>query len=172
MFLGTVDEAVRSKNLAQGWRLARDKGLLADEVAESGSWASSAAVRSSMRGNRGKNTGPELRLRALLHRAGLRYRVGVAPLSNVRRTVDVVFPKVKVAVFVDGCFWHGCPAHYRPAATNKNFWRAKIEGNRSRDRETDRLLRDGGWEVIRMWEHEDPEDCASRVLAIVRSRQI
>ncbi|MFJ6676358.1 very short patch repair endonuclease [Actinosynnema sp. NPDC091369] len=124
-----------------------------------------------MKGNRGKDTKPELALRALLHRAGLRYRVGIRPLRDIRRTADIVFPRVKVAVFVDGCFWHGCPEHHRPASTNSTFWQEKIRGNQLRDRETDRILADAGWEVVRVWEHENAELSAVRVSATVRSRR-
>ncbi|MFE6303487.1 very short patch repair endonuclease [Nocardiopsis sp. NPDC057823] len=169
-YLGQVDFDTRAKNLAEGWRLAWEKGLLTEEPATEGSWASSPAVRASMRGNRNKNTKPELRLRSLLHQQGLRYRVATRPLRDLRRTADIVFSKAKVAVFVDGCYWHGCPQHFRPATVNSEFWSAKIEGNRSRDAETDRLLRESGWTVVRVWEHEDPEEAATRVAGTVRGK--
>ncbi|WP_201788936.1 very short patch repair endonuclease [Amycolatopsis orientalis] len=121
-----------------------------------------------MRGNRGRDTRPEILLRKLLHSRGFRYRVSTKPLAGVRRTADLVFSGPRVAVFVDGCFWHGCPEHYRPAATNSDFWREKIERNRERDLETNRLLQEAGWRVVRAWEHEDPEDVASRVGDLVR----
>nr|WP_208619290.1 very short patch repair endonuclease [Amycolatopsis coloradensis] len=121
-----------------------------------------------MRGNRGKDTKPEIRLRKVLHALGLRYRVSIRPLSNLRRTVDVAFPGPRVAVFVDGCYWHGCPDHYRPATTNAEFWRKKIETNQERDLETTRRLEDAGWRVLRFWEHEDPESAACRVFSLVR----
>nr|WP_255519089.1 very short patch repair endonuclease [Kitasatospora sp. SID7827] len=166
-YLGEVEHDNRAANLAEGWKLARQKGLLAEEPLAEGSWASSAAVRSSMRGNRNKDTKPELRLRSLLHKRGLRYRVAARPLPELRRTADVLFPKPKVAVFVDGCYWHGCPDHLRASSKNVEFWQAKIEGNRARDRETDRLLGEAGWTVVRVWEHEDPAEAASRITAIV-----
>jgi DNA mismatch endonuclease (patch repair protein) len=121
-----------------------------------------------MRANKARDTGPERRLRSLLHKAGLRYRVNARPLPALRRTADVVFPTTRVAVFVDGCYWHGCPQHYRPAQANDQFWRDKIEGNRARDRETDQLLADEGWTVIRIWEHEDPAAAAQLVERAVR----
>ncbi|MGW3890461.1 very short patch repair endonuclease [Micromonospora chokoriensis] len=121
-----------------------------------------------MRANKGRDTKPERRIRALLHKAGLRYRVNARPLSTLRRTADIVFPAARVAVFVDGCYWHGCPDHYRPARANDQFWREKIDGNRARDRETDRLLAVAGWVVVRAWEHEDPGDAAERIGQIVR----
>lgn len=167
-YLGQVEHETRAENLAEGWRMAREKGLLTEEPVAEGSWASSSAVRASMRGNRNKDTKPELRLRSLLHQQGLRYRVATRPLPDLRRTADMVFSKAKVAVFVDGCYWHGCPQHLRPATVNAGFWSAKIEGNRARDAETDRLLREAGWTVVRVWEHEDPVQAAARVAGIVR----
>ena len=89
-----------------------------DETLPPESWASSAQVRVTMRGNRSKNTTPEMKLRSLLHRRGLRYRVDAPPTPGTRRRADVVFPRERVAVFVDGCFWHGCPEHYRPSTKN------------------------------------------------------
>jgi DNA mismatch endonuclease (patch repair protein) len=121
-----------------------------------------------MRGNKGRDTGPELAVRSAAHALGLRYRVGVSPLPGLRRTADLVFPGAKVAVFVDGCFWHGCPEHHRPARRNSEFWTAKIGGNITRDADTDSRLRDVGWRVIRIWEHEPPDDAASRIQELVR----
>ena len=134
------------------------------------SWASSDAVRAIMRANPGRDTRPEKVLRSAVHALGLRYRVGVRPLPAVRRTADMVFTRARVAVFLDGCFWHGCPQHHRPAHLNKEFWSAKVENNRARDRETEELLRSSGWEVVRVWEHDDPTEAARRVASIVRSR--
>jgi DNA mismatch endonuclease (patch repair protein) len=83
-----------------------------------------------------------------------------------------VFPKAKVAVFMDGCFWHGCPEHHRKATgATAEFWTAKIDGNKKRDIDTDQRLRDAGWEVIRVWEHEDPAQAAARVATCVRERR-
>jgi DNA mismatch endonuclease (patch repair protein) len=94
--------------------------------------------------------------------------VSARPLLESRRTADVVFPKARVAVFVDGCFWHGCPLHHRPSTTNSAFWRDKVEGNRRRDVETTALLESKGWTVIRAWEHDDPIAIADLVEAAVR----
>ncbi|MEV7621757.1 very short patch repair endonuclease [Actinoplanes sp. NPDC089786] len=121
-----------------------------------------------MRGNRSRDTGPERQLRAVLHERGLRYRINARPLTGVRRTADVVFPRLQIAVFVDGCYWHGCPDHYRPSRANQQFWQTKIEGNKARDAETDRLLADAGWASIRVWEHEVPQPAADRVETAVR----
>ena len=124
-----------------------------------------------MRANRGRDTRPELRLRRAVHALGLRYRVGVRPLPALRRTADMVFTGVRVAVFVDGCFWHGCPEHLRPARKNAAFWTGKIDATRRRDVETDAALREAGWVVVRVWEHDDPFVAAGRVRAVVQARR-
>lgn len=105
--------------------------------------------------NRRVNTGPELRLRRRLHAAGLRYRIDAPLLFDRRRRADVVFPRQRIAVFVDGCFWHGCPEHYVAPKANAAFWRQKVEANRARDLDTDLRLKQLGWVVLRVWEHED-----------------
>lgn len=133
-----------------------------------GSWATTEAVRASMRANRSRDTAPELALRRELHRLGLRYRVNVRPIKAVRRTADVVFTRRKVAVFVDGCFWHGCPEHYRAPAANGSYWSAKLARNTARDVQVNDLLREQGWTVVRVWEHEPVEWAAARVKAVVR----
>lgn len=167
--LGPVNQRTRVRNLAEAWERARRTGLLREEAPPPGSWASSREVRASMQGNRGRDTAPEVRLRSLLHARGLRYRVSARPIPGIRRTADVVFPKARVAVFVDGCYWHGCAEHYRPASTNSEFWREKIAGNKQRDETTNQLLGDAGWTIIRAWEHEDPADVAERVARSVRT---
>ncbi|HEY8480878.1 MAG TPA: very short patch repair endonuclease [Spirillospora sp.] len=133
--------------------------------------ASSEGVRKSMQANKSRDTKPELALRRAVHALGLRYRVSYRPLRSVRRTTDLAFTKVKVAVFLDGCFWHGCPQHHTKARTNAEYWAEKVERNRERDAETDRLLTEAGWLVIRVWEHEDPHEAAQRIAEIVRSRR-
>lgn len=135
------------------------------------SWASSEATRKTMLGNRSRDTAPEVALRRLLHAQGLRYRIAARPLPSVRRTADLVFRPSKVAVFVDGCFWHRCPEHATDPKTHSDYWNPKLERNVERDRETDRLLADSGWLSIRIWEHEDPRKAAQRVVRIVRSRR-
>jgi DNA mismatch endonuclease (patch repair protein) len=136
----------------------------------SDSWASSPAVRNVMRGNKGRDTRPELALRSAVHALGMRYRVGLRPVPQVRRTADIVFPKARVAVFLDGCFWHGCPEHHRPAQKNSEFWLTKIKGNKTRDADTDTRLREAGWQVIRIWEHEDPIVAAEIIRNAIRGR--
>ncbi|MCG5459778.1 very short patch repair endonuclease [Micromonospora sp. PSH03] len=125
-----------------------------------------------MRANKARDTQPERRLRSILHKRGLRYRVSRRPLSDLRRTADIVFPAARIAVFVDGCYWHGCPDHYRPARVNDRFWQEKIDGNRARDRETDQLLTEAGWHVMRVWEHEDAAEAADRIEAVVRGASL
>lgn len=136
------------------------------------SWASSANSRAVMRANRGRDTRPEKALRSAVHALGFRYRVNIRPIKAVRRTADLVFTKQKVAVFLDGCFWHGCDEHYRPATgSTSEFWNNKIAGNRRRDADTDHRLQQAGWEVIRVWEHEEPSQAARRVTERVQARR-
>lgn len=133
------------------------------------SWASSPAVRKSMQGNRRRDTAPELAVRRLVHAAGLRYRVDQRPLPAVNRKADLVFRRAQVVVFIDGCFWHRCPNHFHAPALNREFWAEKIEANVARDRETDRVLRDAGWTVLRFWEHEEPQAVAETIERFVRA---
>jgi DNA mismatch endonuclease, patch repair protein len=115
-----------------------------------------------------RDTIPEVALRRELFRVGLRYRVDAAPVRGLRRKADVVFPGARVAVFVDGCFWHGCPEHVKWPKVNVAWWRRKIEGNQARDRETDARLAAEGWTSLRVWEHEAVTAAAGRVLRAVR----
>ncbi|MBZ4504966.1 DNA mismatch endonuclease Vsr [Mycobacterium avium subsp. hominissuis] len=124
-----------------------------------------------MQSNRGRDTKPELALRSACHALGLRYRVSARPLRDVRRTADLVFPTERVAVFLDGCFWHGCPQHHTVAATNAAFWADKVKGNMARDHDTDSRLAEAGWLSVRVWEHEDPTEAARRVREAVLSRR-
>jgi DNA mismatch endonuclease (patch repair protein) len=124
-----------------------------------------------MRGNRGLDTRPEVALRSALHRRGLRFRKGVAPAgTGIRCRADVVFPSARVAVFVDGCFWHCCPHHGNQPTTHSEYWRVKLARNVARDRRNDEALSAAGWQVIRVWEHERPAEAAARVEAVVRAR--
>jgi DNA mismatch endonuclease, patch repair protein len=117
-----------------------------------------------------EGTGPELQLRRELHRRGLRYRLHrrIVP-GHPRRTVDIVFGPARVAVFVDGCFWHGCPDHGNLPTNNADWWRDKLATNVQRDRETDRALKAAGWRVVRVWEHADVIEQAARIEASVRT---
>jgi DNA mismatch endonuclease (patch repair protein) len=121
-----------------------------------------------MRSNKARDTKPELALRSAVHALGLRYRVDARPLKHVRRRADLVFTRAKVAVFLDGCFWHGCPQHHTNAATNAAFWANKVDMNRRRDRDTDVRLAEAGWKSVRVWEHEDAAKAALRVQAAVK----
>ncbi|MFJ6501875.1 very short patch repair endonuclease [Streptomyces sp. NPDC091879] len=132
-----------------------------------GSWASSAARRRNMQAIRSRDTKPERLVRSLLHASGLRYRVAAKPLPTLRRTADIVFRPAKLAVFIDGCYWHGCPDHYVPPKTNQGYWSDKVTRNMARDRDTDKQLQAAGWVVLRFWEHDPPEDCAAKIAATV-----
>lgn len=132
--------------------------------------ASSPAVAARMSAQPRRDTAPEMAIRKALHSRGLRYRVQYRPSCLSRRTVDIAFTGRRVAVFVDGCFWHGCPVHHRPPRSNTAWWESKILGNRSRDADTDRLLSDDGWTVVRAWEHEDPVAVADRIESLLRPR--
>lgn len=118
-----------------------------------------------------RDTAPEVSLRRNLHALGLRYRVHVRPLPELRRTADIVFTRAKVAVFVDGCFWHSCPEHATRPTANAAWWAAKLARNVERDEDTDRRLAEAGWLAVRVWEHEDPIAAGTRVAGAVRNRQ-
>ncbi|MEU4244876.1 very short patch repair endonuclease [Actinoplanes sp. NPDC026619] len=133
----------------------------------SSSWASSPGNRASMRANKSRDTKPELALRRAVHALGMRYRVGIRPVVNLPRTADIVFTKARVAVFLDGCFWHGCPQHHSVAKTNATFWAEKVRRNRERDAETNRLLAEHGWTVVRIWEHDDSGAAAVRIQSLL-----
>jgi DNA mismatch endonuclease (patch repair protein) len=122
-----------------------------------------------MQRQRRRDTAPELALRSLLHRRGFRFRVDYK-LPGLRRRADIAFPSARVAVFVDGCFWHGCPEHASWPRANAAWWRDKIESNRRRDSDTDERLFDEGWISVRIWEHEPAAEAARRVGRIVRRR--
>lgn len=116
-----------------------------------------------------RDTGPELRLRREVHHLGLRYRVD-APLPGMpRRRADMLFSRARVAVFVDGCYWHGCPQHFRPAGQNRQWWQEKIDRNRARDRDTVEQLIAQGWQVLRAWEHDDMTVVAAQIDSMVRA---
>ena len=118
-----------------------------------------------------KDTKCEMAVRSAVHALGLRYRVHQRPEADLRREADLVFRHDKVVVFVDGCFWHGCPEHHSPPSTNYYWWVEKIGKNRARDKETDRVLTERGWVVVRIWEHEDAVEAAERVRRAVEGRR-
>lgn len=128
------------------------------------------AARRATAANRGRDTRPELAVRAFAHARGLRYYVNRRPVPGLRRTGDLVFPRRRVVVFIDGCFWHRCPEHFRMPAANPGYWQPKIARNVERDRETNRQLVEAGWQVLRFWEHEEPALVAARIEFVVRAR--
>ena len=120
-----------------------------------------------MKGNRKRDTKPEIALRAALHRGGLRFRKDFPLRPDTGRLIraDVVFPRRRVAVFVDGCFWHDCPEHGTRPRVNEGYWRPKLCRNVERDRETDDRLQRAGWLVVRVWEHEEVSDVVVQIRA-------
>lgn len=120
-----------------------------------------------MRGNRRRDTSLELRVRRALHARGLRYRVDFAPLTGLRSRADVVFTRARVAIYLDGCFWHGCPIHATTPASNADYWIPKLRRNRERDTAITAALEAAGWTVMRFWEHEEPALVVDRIVARV-----
>jgi DNA (cytosine-5)-methyltransferase 1 len=129
------------------------------------------ATKARMVKQRRAGTKPENRLFDALIARGIVFERNVKPVNGLRREVDGCLPSEKVAVFVDGCFWHGCPTHSRDTKSNTLWWREKIDANKVRDRTTDEALCREGWLVERVWEHEDPELAADRVVNVVASRR-
>jgi DNA mismatch endonuclease (patch repair protein) len=122
-----------------------------------------------MQANRRADTTPERLLRSALHGRGLRFRKDYRiDLPSLRVRVDVVFPRERLAVFVDGCFWHRCPVHATDPLRNAAFWKRKLERNVERDRSVDAALALAGWRIIRSWEHEPADTAAERIVAAVR----
>lgn len=120
-----------------------------------------------MQANKSRDTKPELALRRALYASGFRYRLCIRPVPEIRRTADIVFRKARVAVEVRGCFWHGCPQHYRQPRANSDYWSEKIEKNVKRDQVMDELLTQAGWTIIVVWEHEDIAQAVVRISEIL-----
>lgn len=118
---------------------------------------------SSMKSQASGTSSLERRIRKAVWRRGFRYRVAFRVPDNRRRTIDIAFPGRKVAVFIDGCFWHGCPLHGVMPKSNREMWSAKLSRNRERDLETSLRLHQAGWRVLRYWEHESAEDIVESV---------
>ncbi len=129
--------------------------------------ASSLLIRDRMRAQRTRDTAAERALRSALFRRGLRFRVNHKLPGLSRKTFDVVFPRARVAVLVDGCFWHACPVHATWPKANAEWWRNKIEENRRRDVATNEALVAAGWTVVRVWEHVEPEVAAERIVGVI-----
>lgn len=136
----------------------------------SGRPVTDAVTSARMARQRRTGTAPETALRTELHRRGLRYFVDRAPLPGLRRRADLVFPRRKVAVYVDGCFWHRCPEHATYPKNNAEWWAEKLAGNVARDRDTDARLTAAGWLVVRVWEHENSVAAADRVQSALSGR--
>ena len=132
---------------------------------------SSPAASAVMKANRKTGTTPEVRLRSLLHRRGLRYRKNYLVRSgDLAVRVDIVFPRQRLAVFVDGCFWHRCPRHGTTPRTNPDYWLPKLSRNVARDERVTRALETSGWQVLRIWEHIAPEEASAQVVAALAAR--
>ncbi|OJU41478.1 MAG: hypothetical protein BGN97_09890 [Microbacterium sp. 69-10] len=126
--------------------------------------ASSSGRRRNMQANRRRDTKPELALRSVLHRAGFRYRVDYRiDLPGGRVRPDIVFTRKRIAVFVDGCFWHCCPEHGSQPSVNQPYWSPKLARNVERDARNTKLLREADWTVLRIWEHESVSSALNRV---------
>jgi DNA mismatch endonuclease (patch repair protein) len=131
----------------------------------------SAAVTTVMKANRRADTRPELVVRSLLHRRGLRFRKDlVIEVADTRPRVDIVFPKHRVAVFIDGCFWHQCPEHGHRPRVNLGYWDKKLTRTVERDARTTAALQEAGWDVLRIWEHVPPEEAAYLIEAAIAER--
>lgn len=124
-----------------------------------------------MQANRRRDTSPELAVRKLLHAAGLRYRVDYRVVPELRARADLAFTRARIAVFIDGCFWHSCPEHGTRPKSNADYWIPKLARNVQRDRATDAALESLGWLVLRFWEHEDAVSAADRIADAVRGRR-
>lgn len=140
-------------------------------TATSPSWASTPGVRLRMQAQRTRDTGPEMAVRRIIHNAGLRYRIDRAPVPGMRRRADMIFSPAKVAVYIDGCFWHMCPIHGRIPQRNSLWWEQKLRRNRTKDEEADRILKEARWVSVRVWEHEDPNIAAAAIIALVKERR-
>jgi len=115
-----------------------------------------------------RDTKPEVAVRRAVWRRGLRYRLDISPVPGTRRRADLVFTRARVAVYIDGCFWHRCPLHATTPKANREWWIEKLDANVARDRDTDRRLAEAGWTALRVWEHEDVEEAADRIERAVR----
>lgn len=124
-----------------------------------------------MRSVKRRDTLPEMEVRRRVHAMGMRYFVDHRVLEKPIRKADLAFPKLKIAVFIDGCFWHGCPIHGTKPKENARFWYDKLEMNKRRDTDTDERLEKAGWSVIRVWAHERPEKIADLVRSEVTRRR-
>ena len=132
--------------------------------------ASSEQLRQRMQRQRQRDTKPELAIRRVLHARGYRYRVDY-PIPGSRAKADVAFTRLRIAIFVDGCFWHQCPAHGTLPKRNRKWWKAKLAANVRRDAEIDKHLGSCGWTVLRIWEHDPPSAAVARIESLVHGMQ-
>jgi DNA mismatch endonuclease (patch repair protein) len=139
-------------------------------MSSGGPSASSPDALRRMKSTRQRDTQIEINLRRLIHAKGLRYRIDQTLLPGFRRRADIVFASVRVAVFVDGCFWHCCPKHRTLPKANASWWAEKLRTNQARDADTNQRLTKAGWRVVRVWGHEPPANAADRIAKIVRAR--
>lgn len=121
---------------------------------------------------RRRDTAAEMSVRRALHALGCRYRLQVPVPGRPRRTIDIAFTRARIAVFIDGCYWHSCPIHGTTAKTNREWWRHKLQANQQRDEDTNRVLNEAGWMVLRIWEHDDPGVAAQRIALAVLERAV
>ncbi|MEV6260263.1 very short patch repair endonuclease [Streptomyces sp. NPDC051784] len=128
---------------------------------------SSPQVSARMSRQARRDTAPEVAVRKLLHASGYRYRLNERVPNMSRRTIDIAFTRARVAVFLDGCFWHGCPEHATQPKANATWWREKLDRNMARDAETTAHLVAEGWTVLRFWEHQSPVQVAEQVAEVV-----
>ncbi len=132
---------------------------------------SSDAALKRMKAAKPRDTVPEKALRSALFKKGVRYKIDARPVKELNRRADIVFRSAKVAIFVDGCFWHGCPIHGTQAKANAEFWKNKIKQNQIRDEDTNKQLKKAGWRVIRVWEHKNPEKASQKIYNIIMKRR-
>ena len=135
----------------------------ADSHSSSRPAASTEIVRRNMQRQKRRDTGCEMAVRRLLHAEGIRYRVDFKPLSDERFRADIGWKTRRIAVFIDGCFWHACPQHCTMPKRNTEWWEAKLRANSARDQRADAVLRSRGWAVLRFWEHEPPHEVAAAI---------
>jgi DNA mismatch endonuclease Vsr len=158
----SIAQSILGDNLPSEWKPPKVIKPAAEVPAPPGS----GSTRQRMLRQKRSGTRPENLLFDELLNHGLKPERSVQVLADVRRTADLVFSELKIAIFVDGCFWHGCPDHARPTKSNTVWWADKIAKNRARDIETKTLLEAAGWTVVRVWEHEDPSSAGIRVREI------
>ena len=157
-----IANVVRERLVGSNWR---------DLIPNSYPLPSNSAASATMRANRRRDTAPEKRLRSALHRMGWRFRVDFPIQAGERRVrPDIVFTRTRVAIFIDGCFWHSCPEHAQQPKSNAQYWESKLRRNVERDLQDTLSLERAGWDVVRIWEHEPIDKAVSAIQTILASR--